>query len=220
MLTPRRIAVHEHLDHESELTPDVLKSLEDLREINRWLGGTLAYRALVERVSTRRDLTVADLGSGTADLLRSLPAAHRRIGLDLKLGHHAVAHGEGEEVALVAADAFRIPLLDRSVDLVTSSHFFHHFDPDENRRILDESLRISRLAVAVTDTRRHYVPLAFVSAVAATPLWSPITRFDAPASVRQGYTLEEVRDIAATTRSRRFEVFRMISFRFGLILWK
>lgn len=220
MLTPRRIAVHEHLDHESELTRDVLRSLGDLRGINRWLGGTLAYRALVERVSTRRDLTVADLGSGTADLLRSLPATHRRIGLDLKLGHHAVARAEGEEVDLVAADAFRIPLLDRSVDLVTSSHFFHHFDPDENRRILDESLRVSRLAVAVTDTRRHYVPLAFVSAVAATPLWSPITRFDAPASVRQGYTLAEVRDIATTTRACRVEVFRMLSFRFGLILWK
>ncbi|MGK2858013.1 MAG: methyltransferase domain-containing protein [Thermoanaerobaculia bacterium] len=220
MLTPRRIAVHEHLDHESELTPDVLRSLDDLRGINRWLGGTLAYRSLVERVSTRRDLTVADLGSGTADLLRSLPATHRRIGLDLKLGHHAVARAKGEQVALVAADAFRIPLLDRSVDLVTSSHFFHHFDPDENRRILDESLRVSRLAVALTDTRRHCLPLAFVSAVAATPLWSPITRFDAPASVRQGYTLEEVRDIAARTHARRFEVFRMLSFRFGLILWK
>ena len=220
MLTPRRIAVHEHLDHESELTPDVLRSLDDLRGINRWLGGTLAYRTLVERVSLRRDLTVADLGSGTADLLRSLPSTHRRIGLDLKLGHHAVARADGEDVALVAADAFRIPLLDHSVDIVTSSHFFHHFDPDENRRILDESLRVCRLAVAVTDTRRHYLPLAFVRVVSATPLWSPITRFDAPASVRQGYTLEEVRDITAATRARRFEVFRMIFFRFGLILWK
>ncbi|MCA1732283.1 MAG: methyltransferase type 11, partial [Acidobacteria bacterium] len=71
MFTPRRITVHEHLDHETEMTPDVMRSLEDLRGINRWLGGILAYRSLIERLTLRTDLTIADLGSGTADLLRS-----------------------------------------------------------------------------------------------------------------------------------------------------
>lgn len=220
MLTPRRVPSHEHLDHSDELTPDVLRSLGDLRAINRWLGGTLAYRSLVERLSTRRDLVIADLGTGTSDLLASLPSSHRRVGLDLKLGHLAVAPRRGTDgIERIAADAFRLPLRDRSVDIVTSSHFFHHFSPGENVRILDEALRVARLGVAVTDTRRHWVPLGFVTAVAATPLWSPITRFDAPASVRQGYELREVESIAAATRARRREVFRMISFRFGLVLW-
>lgn len=221
ILVPARIRCEEHLDETDEVSESVVRSLRDLRAINRWTGGHRAFRLLLRRLGAGPGSDVVDLGTGTSDLLAALPQARRRIGIDFKLQH--LAYGmrlAPDGVQRIAADAFRIPLRDESVHVVASSHFFHHFDEEENVLLLRESLRVARLGVAVSDTRRHWVPLAFVRAVGATGLWSEITRHDAPASVRQGYTLNEVRAIAARVGARRWKVVRQIPFRFGLLLWK
>lgn len=221
LFVPARVRTGEHLDETDELTESVLRSLRDLRAINRWAGGRRAFRDLLRRLGAGPGSDVLDLGTGTSDLLAALPHARRRIGIDFKLQHLAYGRRLSRDgVDRVAADAFRIPLRDESVDVVASSHFFHHFGEEENRALLQESLRVARLGVAVSDTRRHWIPLAFVQAVGATRIWSEITRHDAPASVRQGYTLDEVRALAARVGARRWKVVRQIPFRFGLLLWK
>lgn len=219
MLTPRRRPGAELLDESDFPSDDVLRSLRDLRAINRWLGGRRAYRGLLRHFGPG-PFEIADLGTGTSDLLAAVPA-RRRLGLDFKIQHLAFGMKvQQDDVARIAADAFRIPLRDGSVDLVTSSHFFHHFSEEENAQILRESLRIARLGVAITDTRRHYAPLLFMEAAGALRLIGPITRADGPASVRQGYTIEEARDAAESVGARRVKVIRQLPFRFGLLLWK
>ncbi|HEY0593152.1 MAG TPA: methyltransferase domain-containing protein [Thermoanaerobaculia bacterium] len=221
MLTPRRRTIDEHLDDPAADRASVARSLRDLRGINRWLGGTLAYRDLVRHLTRRRDAAILDIGTGTSDLLESVPAG-TKIGADLKLDHltYGAASSRNRAIRRVVADALALPFRDESVDVVTSSHFFHHFSDEENLAILRESLRVSRIGVAVSDTRRHWLPLLFTAAVAATPLWGEITRHDAPASVRQGYTLAEAERIAARVGASRWTVVRQIAFRFGVLLWK
>jgi ubiquinone/menaquinone biosynthesis C-methylase UbiE len=216
----RRIEAEELLDENDAPRDDVERSLRDLRRINRFLGGTRAYCRLVSRlVPLDRPCAVLDLGTGTSDLLEALPHA-RRFGLDFKIQHLLYGRAlEARPVHRVGGDAFRLPFRDKSFDVVTSSHFFHHFAPEENAVILRESMRVARVGVAVTDTRRHIAPLAFVRLLGLTPLAGRITRYDAPASVIQGYTLEEARAIAAKTGGRDPRVFRMMPFRFGMLLW-
>jgi len=72
----------------------------------------------------------------------------------------------------------------------------------------------------VTDTRRHYAPLLFVRLLGALRLVGEITRFDAPASVLQGYTIEEVKSVAERLPATRVLVRRTMPFRFGLLIWK
>ncbi|HKR65873.1 MAG TPA: hypothetical protein VJZ00_19235, partial [Thermoanaerobaculia bacterium] len=74
--------------------------------------------------------------------------------------------------------------------------------------------------VAVNDTRRHYVPLLLVLLLGALRLVGRITRFDAPASVRQGYTLSEARAIAEKVPAMKCDVIRVWPYRFGILLWK
>lgn len=211
MLTPARIESHELLDEPDAPREDMERSLRDLRRINRYLGGMRVYRALVRRFQPR---AILDVGTGTSDLLESVPHVRTRIGLDFKIDHLLFLR-EGSRVLRVVGDAHRLPFRDGAVDLVTSSHFFHHFSPTENEGILAESLRVSRKGVAVTDTRRHYVPLMLVQLLGALRLVGRITRYDAPASVRQGYTLREARAIAP-----RAKVIRMWPYRFAILLSK
>jgi ubiquinone/menaquinone biosynthesis C-methylase UbiE len=216
MLTPRRIESEELLDEHDAPREDMERSLRDLRRINRYLGGVSIYRALVRRFAPA---SILDVGTGTSDLLESVPDVRTRIGLDFKIDHLLFLR-EGSRVRRVVGDAQRLPFRNGTVDLITSSHFFHHFSPDENAAILAESLRVAGRGVAVSDTRRHYAPLLLVLLLGALRLVGRITRYDAPASVRQGYTLAEARQIAARTGASRWDVVRMWPFRFAILLWK
>lgn len=216
MLTPPRIESEELLDEHDAPREDMERSLRDLRRINRYLGGLRVYRALVKRFTPR---SILDVGTGTSDLLEAVPDVPTRIGLDFKIDHLLFLR-EGSHVRRVVGDALRLPFRDGAVDLVTSSHFFHHFSPEENAAILAESLRVARRGVAVTDTRRHYVPLLLVLLLGALRLVGRITRYDAPASVRQGYTYAEAREIAARAGASRWDAIRMWPYRFAILLWK
>ena len=211
MFTPKRIESEELLDEHDAPRADMERSLRDLRRINRYLGGVRVYRALVRRFEPR---SILDVGTGTSDLLESVAHVRTRVGLDFKIDHLLYLRA-GSRVLRVVGDAQQLPFRNGAVDLVTSSHFFHHFSPAENERILGESLRVSRKGVAVTDTRRHYIPLLLVQLLGALRLVGRITRADAPASVRQGYTLREAREIAPRAR-----VIRMWPFRFAIVLTK
>lgn len=213
LFTPPRLDTPELLDEHDAPPADVERSLRDLRRINRWLGGIPIYRRLVRRFQPR---SIVDVGAGSADLLESVRVP-LRVALDFKIDHLLLAD---VQTICVVGDAAKLPFRDQSVDLVTSAHFFHHFTPDENAAILREALRVARKGVAVNDTRRHYAPLLFVRLLGALRLVGRITRFDAPASVLRGYTVPEVRDIAAKAGAARMAVRRMFPFRFAILLWK
>ncbi len=217
MFTPKRIPTDELLDAHDAPRADMEQSLRDLRWINRYWGGIRIYRSLVKKFSPR---SILDIGTGTSDLLESVPDVPLRIGLDFKIDHLLYLR-DGSSVRRVVGDAYRLPFRDGAIDLVTSAHFFHHFSPDENVSILRESLCVARRGVAVNDTRRHYAPLLFVLLLGVMRLVGRITRFDAPASVRQGYTLAEARAVATKVPGvSKTQVVRKWPFRFGLLLWK
>ena len=219
-LTPPRVEQPELLDEHDAPAADVERSLIDLRRINRYLGGRWNYRRLVRRFPDVA--SILDVGAGSADQLEGM-TARLRIALDFKIEHLLFASSCGAGVSpafRVVGDAKALPFRDSSVDVVTSAHFFHHFSADENVEILRESLRVATKGVTVNDTRRHYVPLLFVQLLAALHLVGRITRFDAPASVLRGYTLEEVRAVVSRVVAKSSRVGRAFPYRFAILLWK
>ncbi len=217
LLTPRRIDQPELLDEHDAPVADMERSLRDLRRFNRYLGGQWIYRRLLRRFQPIH--AVLDIGAGSAELVGSLSEAILRVALDLKIEHLLYLRDESR-AARVVGDARHLPFRDAGVDVVTSAHFFHHFGPDENAAILRESLRVAKRGVAVNDTRRHYVPLLFVRLLTTLRLVGRITRFDAPASILRGYTLDEARGIARRAGARTSRVLRAFPYRFAILLWK
>lgn len=215
----QRLDTPELLDEHDAPAADVERSLRDLRRFNAWAGGTRVYRKIVQRLlGRRRDVVVIDLGAGTADLLDSL-GADLTVAVDWNIRH--LLYGRAASGAhRVVADARQLPFRDNAADAVTSSHFFHHFTAEENGVILREALRVARVGVAMTDTRRHRAPLLFTQLLALLRLVGRITRYDAPASVRRGYETAEVREIAEGTGARTTNVENYVPFRWGMLLWK
>jgi hypothetical protein len=86
-------------------------------------------------------------------------------------------------------------------------------------QFVDEGLRVCRVALLINDLVRHPLHLALV--YAGLPLYrSRLTRHDAPASVRQAYTPEELRELLARTAAAKIEISRHFLFRMGVVVWK
>lgn len=222
LLIPPRVEVEELLDEHDAPRDDVERSLRDLRRLNQWLGGRRAWRRLTRLAGgDSNTASVLEIGTGTSDLLESVPDIPLRIGLDLNIVHliHGRAIGD-QSIARVVGDALDLPFRDGSIDIAGSSHFFHHFSLAENESIICECLRVCRRGIFVTDTRRHRLPLLFVKLLGVLGLVGRITRFDAPASVIQSYTLREIRSFAQRFEEISKTVRRIMPFRFALVLWK
>lgn len=197
------------------------RSLRDLRRFNSLAGGGNVYRKLLDLMAPDHDepLALLDVAAGSGDALESLRRPHAlRIALDFRI-EHLLYMRDGSRVHRVVGDALHLPLRRRSVDIVTSAHFFHHLTDDENVSFLREALAIARRGTIVNDTQRHYVPLLFVRMLGWLHLVGPITRNDAPASILRGYTVDEARAIGEKVPAARREVVRVWPFRFGLLLW-
>jgi ubiquinone/menaquinone biosynthesis C-methylase UbiE len=221
----RRHPAEELLDHDAGTSTEIDDSLADLRRINHWLGGIATTRSLVERVATRtesKDLSLLEVAAGSGDLPQTVrrQVADRNLRLDVTLLDRAVSHlRNGNRTGRVAADAFALPFPDNSFDLVSSCLFAHHLAPHQFARFIGEALRVSRHAVLINDLIRHPLHLALV--YAGTPLYrSRLTRHDAPASVRQAYTVREMENLLKPVCSARFEIHRFFLFRMGVIAWK
>ena len=214
MFTPPRLDEPELLDEHDAPVADMERSLRDLRKFNRYCGGIAIYLRLLRHGGNPR--SILDIGTGNSDLLEN--ATGFRVGLDFKIDH--LLYQRDRAIHKIVGDARQLPFRDNAFDAVTSAHFFHHFSPDENASILRESLRVAKRVVLVNDTRRHYIPLLFTKMLAWFHLVGRITRFDAPASVRRGYTLDEARDVAERAGAQRAEVLKLWPYRFGIVLWK
>jgi ubiquinone/menaquinone biosynthesis C-methylase UbiE len=132
---------------------------------------------------------------------------------------HLAPKSSHNGIASLVGDALHIPCADRSFDVVGSSLFVHHLEPDEVIQFSNEALRVCRHAVIINDLRRNVLHLA--TAFAGIPLYrSRITRNDAIASVRRAYRPAELKEILAQTNAGKIEFSNYYLFRMGIVIWR
>jgi SAM-dependent methyltransferase len=231
---PAQQEIEEWLDLGAGTADQRHQSLEDLRRINRWLGGAAASGRELVRLAARTglvELSVLDLGTGSADLPAAMQRRARQAGLrvkalaiDLKLEHLHIARREletdGADVALACADALRLPFREAAVDVVHSALFLHHFRPSALQALLREALRVARRAVVMNDLVRHRLPLLFLRAAAPLVARSPITRHDGVASLLRAYTPAELLAIARSVAGDHCRVRTHFPYRQCLVIEK
>jgi ubiquinone/menaquinone biosynthesis C-methylase UbiE len=185
----------------------MVSSLADIARVDRLWGGSAALaRWLLEQPFKRgeKGTRILDLGAGSAVPTRRLRQALAAAGLeadiiavDLQWRHLiAGARMNGRDtLPAVAADALRLPLPDASVDWVVSTLLLHHLSPSGLTALFGEIRRVARRGFALLDLRRHRLPLAFLAVFGRLIHESAVSVHDGPASVRQAYTPEELRQI-------------------------
>ena len=221
----KRRPTTELLDADSGTPPEIATALTDLRHINAWFGGVRTTRLLLEetaRTLGKPNLSLLEVASGSGFVPQKAANALNRTRVAVTLLDRVPSHlsnGKSNGTRRIAGDALYLPFAANAFDLVGCCLFVHHLSPDEAIRFANEALRVSRHAVLINDLIRH--PLHLALAYASLPLYrSHFTYHDAPASVRQAYTVDEMTSILHQAAARKIEIRRHPIFRMGVILWK
>jgi hypothetical protein len=219
----KRVAIDELLDTDAGTAEEVAGSLSDLWFINRAFGGVSTAGTLIQqivRVSSSSRISLLEVASGPGHVPAAVKKKMQGRGIDLEISllDRSRSHLNGSRRSVVG-DAVELPFANDSFDVVSSTLFVHHLKPEDVRKFISESLRVCRAAVLINDVIRSSLHLALV--YAGLPLFrSRLTWHDAPASVRQAYTVGEMRALLGSTPAARVEIGRHYLFRMGAIAWK
>jgi ubiquinone/menaquinone biosynthesis C-methylase UbiE len=219
----KRRVVPELLDTDSGTKREVEDSLADLRMFNRRFGGVSAMTMLLREVAARsriRDMLWLDVAGGAGDVASLTREALGRSGIAVHpvVLDRAPTHMNGGNLN-VCGDALALPFRDDSFDVIGSSLFVHHLEPDQIVQFAAEALRVARHAFVINDLIRH--PLHLALALVGRPIYrSRITRHDAPASVRRAYTTEEIRPMLEHAGAAEVSIRTFYLYRMGAIAWK
>jgi ubiquinone/menaquinone biosynthesis C-methylase UbiE len=224
----KRVVTPELLDTDQGSPEEVANSLADLRWLNHYFGGLSTTTKLLSHVATTtglKQMSFLDVAGASGDVALAAQAQVKECGVDLQVAvldrssAHLPRSQDRNGTAAIVGDALNIPFDNASFDVVGSSLFLHHLEPEQIVRFTNEALRVCRHAVIVNDLRRDPVHLA--TAIAGKAVYrSRITRNDAPASVRNAYTPEEMREILRQTNAGKIEFSRHYFFRMGIVMWK
>jgi ubiquinone/menaquinone biosynthesis C-methylase UbiE len=213
---PEQVTEPEWMDAPGHSRDVIADNLNDLRRVNRALGGvrlTLEpLRRLAACVPAHDTLRVLDVATGGADIPRAVAEWAARggrslllVASDVSLDFLLVARqqrGGDCRILYVVADARRLPFEGGAFHVVTSSLALHHMLPDEASDMLAESRRCASLGVVVNDIVRGW--LGYYGAFVASRLGSRnvLTWHDGPLSVLRAYTRREMEALASAVGLR------------------
>jgi hypothetical protein len=183
--------------------PRALASRSDIHRLNRLMGNArIATEALRVAVNGRRPRRLVELGAGDGSFLfqlaRRLASEWRGTTVTL-LDRHDVVTAETREafarlgwpVDTVTGDVFDwLRQSPPANDVIVANLFLHHFSCDQLAELLRASAAYTRIFVAV-EPRRSAWALASSRLVGLLGC-NRVTRHDAPASVRAGFSGHEL----------------------------
>jgi SAM-dependent methyltransferase len=212
-----RLQTEERMDDFSITDERLRAALDDIRWINRLLGGYRATNRVLDPVfRSRSSLRVLDVGTGSGDYPARLARRGRRMGTSVEavgvdLNPATVGYGRAwidahlsadlrPHVHLEVADALNLPYPDDAFDVTHAALFLHHFHGDNAVELLREMARVSRLGIVVNDLHRHPLAYAGIWALSRLLRMAPMVQHDGPISVQRGFWRSDLRTLAEKAR--------------------
>ncbi len=231
LITPPRNFREELLDLDQASFEEVKDSLKDVQTVNEYLSG---YRVLLLHIEKffkakkeKGPLTILDAATGSADQPRAVVKLARQKNWPVKItaldiNRKMLRFSKEEtknfpEIRFIQGDVLNLPFRDHSFDVVINNLSLHHFERDHAVKMMNEFSRISRMGFIINDLHRSRVAHAAIWMLTRLLTKNRLTRYDAPVSVYNAFTPDELRAMAKEAGIPDYCVHRHFPYRLALV---
>lgn len=227
----------EWMDDFSIIDDRLVDSLDQLRFVNRFLGGYAATMSVLKsflRSKGTSKIRLLDLGTGVADFpehimqwsnKQSPPLKVEIVAIDANPATMAYANQSlnrrlpprlRQKISLAVADVSALPYSVDSFDVVIATSLLHHFSEHQAIHIVQTMNRLARQGIVINDLHRH--PLAYygIKLLFSILPASAMMRNDGPLSVLRSFRRSELVSIAQAAGLMIFFLDRRWAFRWTL----
>jgi ubiquinone/menaquinone biosynthesis C-methylase UbiE len=230
-----RSNVKELIDNFDLKGPELVKNLQELHTINKFLGGYNINiqgikHLLKERpLKAHNPLTIVDLGSGGGDSLnvmakwlKSRKIEARLYGVDANpsiINYATKNCSNYRNISFLQENALEVKRIPFKPDIVFFSLFFHHFSEMDIQTILRNILHFKPGLLIINDLHRHF--LAYYSIKLLTRLFSGsyLVKNDAPLSVKRGFKRSELEAILVDSGIEKYNIQWGWAFRWKVLIF-
>jgi len=231
MLFPKRNFRAELLDLDEAPFEEVKDSLGDVQTVNKYLSGYSSLLFHVKRFLHQHDadrpFTILDAATGSADqpvavvkLARKLNIPIRITGIDINRKMLRFAQEETKdypEINFVQCDIHKLPFNPNSFDLAMNCLSLHHFERKDAVEVIRVLSTLGKKGFIVNDLHRSRVAHAFIVVLTRLLTKNRLTRYDAPVSVMNAFTPNEMRMMAKEAGVQNAVVHRHFPYRLALV---
>jgi SAM-dependent methyltransferase len=208
-------------------------ALQGLERLNTFSSGLSVISGPIKDLSRQghgRTLRILDIASGGGDLPLGLADLARKTGIPLEIvgsdcSPTAIEFAQQKaqrlkrNVKFIQLDALKDDL-PNDFDIISTSLFTHHLDPEEVICLLTKAHRATQSLVIVNDLERSVINFGLVWLATRLLTHSDVVWHDGPVSVRAAYTKSEFEELAKQAGLKQYRITAKFPCRFQFVASK
>jgi 2-polyprenyl-3-methyl-5-hydroxy-6-metoxy-1,4-benzoquinol methylase len=216
----------ELLDGDNIPFEDIKITMKELEVINSYLGGhTITLQGFKKLLSTRRSISVCEIGCGGGDNLKVIYrwAAKNNInvrcsGIDInpECITYARTNCKGMDIHFIVSD-YKYVMFENKPDIIFSSLFCHHFTDDELVSMLHWIKGNSSVGFFINDLHRHWLAYYLINGLTRLFSRSYLVKNDGHLSVLRAFTKKDWENIFRKAGVRNYTIKWKWAFRHLII---
>lgn len=230
--TSQRTSAPEIMDDFHMEGDHLRQTLDEIAGINQLLGGNRitvqGVRQLLQSIPIDKTVSIADLGCGNGDMLRTLALKCRKEGRAVKLTgidanrftiDHAIALSKDyPEITYHCADIFSEEFAQSKYDIVLCTLTLHHFTEAEMKSLLQLLLGNTRIGIVINDLHRSRI--AYYLFCLFSFVWGlgPMAKEDGRISILRGFKRKELIALASSLNIVQYTLRWKWAYRYQWII--
>jgi 2-polyprenyl-3-methyl-5-hydroxy-6-metoxy-1,4-benzoquinol methylase len=209
-------------------------ALDKIAKINQLLGGnklTLqGIQNLINKVAQDKEVTIADIGCGNGDMLRSLADYASNNNLNFKLigidaNQFTINHAKElskhyPNIRYQCEDIFDEKFKDLKYDIVLCTLTLHHFKDNEIIKLLEVFYNNATIGIVINDLQRSAIAYRLFQGLCFVFRLNKMSKEDGLVSILRGFKKEELEVFSKKLQFKKYAIQWKWAFRYQWIIKK